>query len=158
MKSKYWFWVLGVLLMASVAWAASVKVITQRATIRKDKRFFAPVVSKVPYGGTVEILKTEGDWLHVSYRNKRGWIHVREVQKKEFSLAALSTTRAEEATQDEVALAGKGFSPEVEKAFRDKNPKMQFRLVDQVESIKVSNRQIQAFIREGNLNEPGGES
>ena len=158
MKSRYWFWALGVLLTATVAMAATVKVITQQATIRKDNRFFAPVVIIVPYGESVEVLETQGDWLHVSYQNRQGWIHVREVQKKKFSLAALSTVQAEETTQDEVALAGKGFSPEVEKAFRDKNPKMNFRLVDKVESIKVSNKQIQAFVHNGKLSEPGGES
>jgi hypothetical protein len=158
MKPKYWFWALGVLLMAGVAGAATVKIITQQGTIRKDNRFFAPVVTNVPYGESVEVLETRGDWLRVSYQNKKGWIHVREVQKKKFSLAALSTVRAEETAQDEVALAGKGFSPEVEKAFQDKNPKMDFRLVDKVESIKVSDKQIQAFIRNGKLREPGGES
>ena len=158
MKPKYWFWALGLLLTAGVAMAATVKVITQQATIRKDKRFFAAVVSSVPYGESVEVLETQGDWLHVSYQNRKGWMHVREVQKKQFSLAALSTVQAEETTQDEVALAGKGFSPEVERAFRDRNPEMNFRLVDKVESIKVSNNQIQAFIRNGDLSEPGGES
>ena len=54
-------------------------------------------------------------------------------------------------------MTGKGFTPEVEKAFRDKNPKMRYDLVDQIQSIRIEDAQLQAFIRMGNLKEPGGE-
>jgi len=44
----------------------------------------------------------------------------------------------------------------VEKAFREKNPKMRFDLVDHVQGYKVAESRLQAFIRAGNLKEPGG--
>ena len=53
-------------------------------------------------------------------------------------------------------MAGKGFTPEVEKAFREKNPRMRYDLVDRVQSYKVDEDRLQAFIRVGNLAEPGG--
>ena len=57
-----------------------------------------------------------------------------------------------------MALAGKGFTPEVEKAFRDKNPKMNYNLVDRVESYRVNDDELQSFIRSGKLIEPGAAS
>jgi len=142
--------------MASVALAATLKVITQEATIRKDKRFFAPVVARVAYGEVIQELDRKGDWLRVSYRGKKGWIHISAVQEQKFELSSLSSGRAQETSREEVALAGKGFTPEVEKVFREKNPKMRYDLVNHVQGYKVAESRLQAFIRAGNLKEPGG--
>jgi hypothetical protein len=157
MKKKICVILLGLMMVASGAMAGTVKVIIQEAMIRKNKRFFAPVVSRVPYGKVIQELERQGDWLRVSYRGKEGWIHISAVQEQKFELSSLSTERATEASQEEVALAGKGFTPEVEKAFRDKNPKMRYDLVDQIQSIRIEDAQLQAFLRDGNLKEPGGE-
>jgi hypothetical protein len=158
MKKKSWIILLSLLMMASLAMAATVKVITQEGMIRKEKRFFASVVTRVPYGEMVEELERQGDWLWVSYRGKQGWIHISAVQEQKFRLSSLTTEKAEETSREEVALAGKGFTPEVEKAFRDQNPKMRYDLVDQIQSYKIQDQQLQAFIQAGNLKEPGGAS
>jgi len=157
MKKEVWVILLGLLIMTSGAMAETFKVITQEAIIRKDKRFFAPIVIRVPYGETIAELGRQGDWLRVSYGGKQGWIHISAVQEQKFQLSSFSTEKASEASQEEVALAGKGFTPEIEKAFRDKNPKMRYDLVDQIQSIHIEDAQLQAFIRTGNLKEPGGE-
>jgi hypothetical protein len=114
------------------------------------------VIARVAYGEEIQELERKGDWLRVSYRGKEGWIHISAVQEQKFELSSLSTGRAQETSREEVALAGKGFTPEVEKAFREKNPKMRFDLVDHVQGYKVAESRLQAFIRAGNLKEPGG--
>jgi hypothetical protein len=53
-------------------------------------------------------------------------------------------------------LAGKGFTPDVEKAFHNKNPNMRYDLVNQVQSFKINELQLLEFLRAGNLKEPGG--
>jgi hypothetical protein len=158
MRGKCWLIAAGVLLVASVATAASVKVITQQAVIRKDKRFFAPPVVAVPYGEVLQELSREGDWLRVQYRANQGWIHVSAVQEQKVELSSLMKSKAKETSQDEVALAGKGFTPEVEKAFRAKNPQMKYDLVDRIEAYRVSMEEVQLFVRDGWLREPGGAS
>ncbi len=158
MKKEGWILLLGLCFMTSLALAATVKVITQEAVIRKDKRFFAPAVVRVPYGTEIQESGREGDWLRVSYQGKQGWIHVSAVQEQKFQLSSLAGGKAQEASREEVALAGKGFTPEVEKAFREKNPKMRYDLVNQVQSYKVDEQKIQAFLQAGNLKEPGGGS
>jgi len=156
MKRKSWMLLLGLCFMTSVAFAATVKVITQEAVIRKDKRFFAPAVARVPYGTAIQQLERQGDWLRVSYQGSQGWVHISAVQEQKFSLSSLAGGQAQETSRDEVALAGKGFTPEVEKAFREKNPKMRYDLVDQVQSLNVDETALQAFLLSGNLKEPGG--
>ncbi len=54
-------------------------------------------------------------------------------------------------SSDEVALAGKGFTPEVENSYRAKHPEMNFALVDRIESFRVAPAKLQAFIKEGDL-------
>ena len=158
MRGKCWIIIVGLVLVASVAMAASVKVITQQAVIRKDKRFFAPVVATVPYGGVMQALAREGDWLRVGYRGNQGWIHVSAVDEQKLELSSLMKSKATETSKDEVALAGKGFTPEVEKAFRAKNPQMKYDLVDKIEAYQVSMEEVQMFVRDGWLKEPGGAS
>ena len=63
----------------------------------------------------------------------------------------LTGTPVEQTKSDEVALAGKGFTPEVEKGYRAKHPEMNFALVDKVETFKVDPATLQAFIKEGDL-------
>jgi hypothetical protein len=156
MKVKPWIILVGLCLTASVAFAATVKVITQDAVIRKDKRFFAPALVRAPFGTPLQELGKEGDWFRVSYQGKEGWIHKSALEEQKFQLSSLAGGKAEEASRDEVALAGKGFTPEVEKAFREKNPKMKYDLVDQVQAYQVNDQSLQAFLRAGNLQEPGG--
>lgn len=158
MKRKSWLILICLLFVATAAMAASVKIITQQAVIRKDGRFFAPAVATVPYGELIQKLERRGDWLRVRYKGKEGWIHISAVQEQKFRLSSLMTARAKETSEDEVALAGKGFTPEVEKAFREKNPEMKYHLVDRVTAGQISVQSLQAFIQQGNLSEPGGDS
>jgi hypothetical protein len=156
MKVNPWIILVGLCLTASVAFAATVKVITQDAVIRKDKRFFAPALVRAPFGASLQEMGKEGDWFRVSYQGKEGWIHKSALEEQKFQLSSLAGGKAEEASRDEVALAGKGFTPEVEKAFREKNPKMRYDLVNQVQAYQVDDQRLQAFLRTGNLQEPGG--
>lgn len=144
--------------MSSVALAASVRVITQEGVIRKNRGFFSPPVIRAPYGSVLEEKGRQGGWLLVNYRRKEGWIHKSAVQGQKFETTSLASGKAQESSQDEIAIAGKGFTPEVEKAFREKNPNMRYDQVNKVENFNLDEQRIQSFIRAGGLKEPGGGS
>jgi len=144
--------------ISSVALAASVRVITQEGVIRKNRGFFSPPVIRAPYGSVLEEKGRQGEWLLVNYRRKEGWIHKSAVQGQKFEIASLASGRAQESSQDEIAIAGKGFTPEVEKAFREKNPGMRYDQVNKVQNINLDEQRIQSFIRAGGLKDPGGGS
>ncbi len=63
----------------------------------------------------------------------------------------ITGTPVKQTSSDEAALAGKGFTPEVETGYRAKHPEMDFAQVDKVESFKVDPATLQAFIKEGDL-------
>lgn len=158
MRKMLWCCCAVALAMGAAAYAATYKIINEEAAVRKDRRFFAPIVIRVPYGEKVESRDIKGDWLNVTYRGTQGWVHKSAVSELKIDWTAMAGGKAAQSTKDEVALAGKGFTPEVEKAFRDKNPSMRYDLVNQVESRRISESSLQAFIRAGVLREPGGES
>jgi len=72
MRRKSWLLAAGLPARGECRMAASVKVVTQQAVIRKDKRFFAPSVVTVPYGEIMQELAREGDWLRVHTGGTRG--------------------------------------------------------------------------------------
>ncbi|MBI4495641.1 MAG: SH3 domain-containing protein [Deltaproteobacteria bacterium] len=157
MKRKIWLILLLSGLATSALAAASFRIITQEAVMRQERRFFAPVVARIPYGDSVEELSRQGDWFRVRYRGKQGWVHVSAVEEQKFRLSDLAGQRAPETTREEVALAGKGFTPEVEKAFREKNPQLRYDLVSRIQSVRIPEEELQGFIQAGQLKEPGGE-
>lgn len=157
MRKVFWLFLLGFLSAAAIAEAATYRVVTEQAAIRRDRKFFAPVVARVPYGEVLQDRGRRGDWLMVSYKGRQGWIHVSAVREHTVDWSSVSGGRAAETTRDEVALAGKGFTPEVENSLRGKNPQMRYDLVTQIESHRLSDAQIENFIRAGGLREPGGE-
>ena len=63
----------------------------------------------------------------------------------------ITGTPVKQTSSDEVALAGKGFTPEVESGYRAKHPEMDFAQVDKIETFKVDPGTLQAFIKEGDL-------
>jgi hypothetical protein len=63
----------------------------------------------------------------------------------------ITGTPVKQTSSDEVALAGKGFTPEVESGYRSKHPEMDFAQVDKIETFKVDPASLQTFIKEGDL-------
>jgi hypothetical protein len=63
----------------------------------------------------------------------------------------LTGTPVKQTSSDEAALAGKGFTPEVENGYRTKHPEMNFAQVDKIETFKVDPATLQTFIKEGDL-------
>ena len=138
-------------------WGETLKVTQANQSLYPSADFAGTPVAPVPQGAEVNVVEKAGDWYKVEYEGKTGWL----------PRQAFPTTQAapkiplggilfggpvKETKSDEVALAGKGFTPEVESAYRQKHPEMKFAQVDQVEAFKVDDAQLNAFIREGGLN------
>jgi len=155
MKLRQLLIVVCLLLLAPAAMAAELRVVTEEGLVRKDRRFFAPVVTRVPYGELIRDDSRRGDWFRVRYQGIQGWIHKSQVTERKYR--ATLTGPAPEATRDEVALAGKGFTPDVERSYRGQNPRPGYEAVARVEAYRVSDEALQSFIRSGKLQVRGGE-
>jgi hypothetical protein len=144
-----------VFLVPALAWGEVLKVTQPNQSLYPDPDFASTPVASVPVGATVNVEHQAGDWYKVEYQGKTGWINRQAFpapQKSKFSLPGLLFgTPVKQTSSDEVALAGKGFTPEVESSYRSKHPEMNFAQVDKVESYRVNPATLQAFIKEGDL-------
>lgn len=140
-------------LSSAHSFAETIRVVTKENAIREDCRFLATIKSKVQYGDELEVSVKEGDWFKVKFRNAKGCIHKNAVTDKAVALSDVSS-KGHTASSDEVALAGKGFNPDVEKSYKSKHPELDFNAVNSIEEYKVSEEPLKLFIRAGGLNQP----
>jgi SH3-like domain-containing protein len=146
--------VLAVLVLAAAAAGAapgSMSVTVRETQARATPSFLGAVVAVVAYGDVLNILEEQRDWLRVSLPGgKQGWVHRSALTEKRIALAAGSETAQTGASGDEVALAGKGFSKEVEAQYKAEN-QLDYTWVDRMEGFVVSPEQVAAFVRAGGL-------
>jgi uncharacterized protein YgiM (DUF1202 family) len=148
-------WIL-LLLFAGLLWAAeSLTVTVKSSKLRKSPKFYAGSVVGIQFGDALTKLEEQGDWIQVTTTaGITGWVHSSAVTKPKFSLTA-GREAQEDATADEVALAGKGFNEQVEQEYR-KTAGLDYTWVDRMAKITVTEAELESFLREGKLGEFGG--
>jgi len=122
--------------------------------LRSTPSFLGKVLKTVPYGGLVFVMGSKGDWKRVStdgQESNSGWIHSSALTPKKIIFRAGETDVEEIATNDELALAGKGFNKQVEQAFKSQNPNIDFSWIDRMENYRVSQQEIAAFLKKGEV-------
>lgn len=146
---------LGMVFMPVLACAETATVLVKENAIRESCKFFAPVKVAVYAGNVLEILSQNGDWFQVRFNNIQGCIHRSAIEKKSVSLTdKLLGPQKPSVAGDEVALAGKGFNPQVEEAYKKKNSGMNYAAVNNLEGYKIPENKVQEFAASGKLNLP----
>lgn len=149
----------GFLLISTITLAAAMKSVQIKAgALRSNPSFMSKIVAKVAYGDRVEAVDNKNGWSKVTLAGAKqsGWIHDSALTHKKIVLTAGQSNVAQGATGDEIALAGKGFSEQVEREMKEKKPQLDFKMIDQMEKIVVSDSQMQNFLKEGQVNPQGG--
>jgi len=129
----------------------TMSVQVREAQLRSAPSFLAQIVAKPAYGDRVEIIEDKGPWKKGAHRGVQGWIHTSALTAKRITLKAGAADVQTTATGGEIALAGKGFSEEVEKRYRALNRNLDYTWVDRMETFQVSPARMQAFLKEGSL-------
>lgn len=159
-KFSRWLLALGLALLllgAGSAWGETLKVSQENQSLYPDPDFAGTPIAPVPVGAEVNVERQVGDWYKVEYQGKTGWINRQAFPSPQDSSklgdlqSLLFGSPVKETKSDEVALAGKGFTPEVESSYRQKHPEMGFAQVDRVEGYRVDQAKLQTFIKEGDL-------
>ncbi|MBF0456657.1 MAG: hypothetical protein HQK99_02030 [Nitrospirae bacterium] len=140
------------LLIPVVVYGETMQVITKENAVRAECNFFSTVTVMVKYADALEIVSTKGDWYMVKFGGKSGCIHKSALDKTAVKLAK-SESGSHAASSDEVSLAGKGFNPQVEDAYKQKHPELDFNLVAKVEGYTVAAERVSEFIKDGGLTE-----
>ncbi len=135
--------------------AETLRVDRPNIQLYESPDFGSRPLGSVPAGAEVAVQSRTGDRVQGNNQGQTGWVQeIVLAQAKGPGLALpgmLTGGPVQQTKSDEVALAGKGFTPEVEAAYRQKNPGMNYAMVDQVEQFQVNPAQLAAFIREGGL-------
>lgn len=158
-KPTVWLAMLGLALLLSgpgIALGQNMKVTQPNQSLYPDPDFAGTPIAPVPQGAEVTVQQQSGDWYKVEYQGKSGWLNRQAFPGpstgSKFNLPGmLFGAPVKETSSDEAALAGKGFTPEVESSYRQQHPEMKFAEVDKVEAYRVDPAKLQAFIKEGGL-------
>jgi hypothetical protein len=113
-------------------------------------------VANLHYGDQVTTLNISGDWTEVSVGGLRGWMHTSALTTGNISLHSGGKDAPLAASNDELALAGKGFNEQVEASFKAKNPNLDYTSINRMEAVTISAEEMQRFLSEGGLTPQGG--
>ncbi len=124
----------------------------RRADLRQSPSFLARVTASVEYGETVTVRERRDEWMRVTTDSEQtaGWLHQSALTRSRIELRATESAPAS-VTTDEVALAGKGFSPEVEAEFKTRHQDVSFEWVDRMEKMTVPVADVSRFLEEGQV-------
>jgi uncharacterized protein YgiM (DUF1202 family) len=126
----------------------TVYVNVNSANLKSSTGFFASTTATVKYGDDVRVLAINGKWTQVrTSRNITGWIAGSSLTTKRISTSGSGAN----ASASEIALAGKGFSPEVESEYKNDGGEINYAAVDAMERVNIAEKDLLAFIEEGHL-------
>ncbi len=131
----------------------------KNGAVRSRPSFLGKIVDQLKYGDRVAVQDVKGSWYFIDRPegSTDGWMHSSALSMKKIVLNPGTSDAEQTASSDEITLAGKGFNQQVENDFKSKNPQADFTWIDKMEKMTVSQSQIQAFIKEGQLSPKGGE-
>lgn len=129
----------------------TLSVQVREGQMRSTPSFQGSIVARPSYGDRVILIEDQGSWKKVSGKGVQGWMHTSALTTKNIILKAGAANVQTSATGGEIALAGKGFSEEVEKQYKSRNRNIDFAWVDRMESFKVTPEEMQAFLKQGQV-------
>lgn len=144
---------LALVLTTAVALAAAVKTMSvqnRKADLRDTPTPFGRVLASLSYGDQVTVEEQNGPWMKISLAGTSGWVHSSVLTPKRIIMKSGEDSQTA-ASSDEVAMAGKGFNPEVEAQFKANHKDIDFKWVDRMEKIVIPPQKIKAFVNEGGL-------
>ncbi len=129
----------------------TMSVQVKEGQLRSTPSFLGKIIANPSYGDRVEIIQDQGSWKKVAVGGVQGWMHTSALTTKTIVLKAGAQDVRTSATGGELALAGKGFSEEVEKQYKNLNRNLDYAWVDRMEKFQVSSNQMQAFLKQGKV-------
>ena len=138
-------------LQAGATPSSDLSVQVRKAEVRSSPSFLGTIVSSLAYADRVTPIEKKGDWTRISRDGTPlGWVHTQSLSSKKIVLKGGDTQKTG-ASSDELALAGKGFTEEVEKEYKARNKEIDFAPVDRMEKITVAPEKIPKFLKAGEV-------
>lgn len=146
--------VLALAALAAVAAPApqQMSVQVRSGQVRATASFLGRIVADLPYGTRVEIVQPSKPWMQVrTAAGQAGWMHESALSSARLQLKAGAGDAQAGTSASEVSLAAKGFTQQVEKEYRSKNPALDFAWVDRMEAFRVTAPESEAFLAAGQV-------
>ena len=123
--------------------------------LRATPGFLSQIEQRLEFGEEVSYLDERSGWMQVTVVSSgaTGWIHataVKENRSTQIQLEGERTTRT--VTSREVALAGRGFSENLEDEYGNQKA-LDFSRVDELEAASVDPTEIIGFVQDAELRE-----
>ena len=152
--------VVAVLCLTVGVWAAGARIMSgqvKQSELRSSPSGLGSVVAAVKLGDPLTVIEEKGAWTKVSFGDKTGWIPSTSLVKGTIKLRAGDKDARVAASGDEMSLATKGFTSQVEADFKSQHKDIDFTWVDKMGQIKVSTEEMRDFLRQGKVEvEKGG--
>lgn len=122
-------------------------ITVKKAQIRTSPSFLGKIVYILEYADRVEVFDERAGWffIGIASSNDRGWVHSSALSKKKIVLKAGSENVGSNASNNEVALAGKGFNKQVEAQYRSQND-MDYTWIDKMEEYTFNPEEVIKFL------------
>jgi hypothetical protein len=123
--------------------------------LRSGPGFLSPIEDRLGFGLELEYVGERSGWIQVvvTETGVAGWVHAsaaKENRATQMQLQGEQTSRT--VTSREVALAGRGFSENIEGEYGNRN-QIDFSKVDELETQRVDPDDIVVFVTEASLRE-----
>ena len=129
-----WCLLLAVSLSAQVYKPKKMYVCVKSLKVKSNTGFFASTIAELSYGDEITVIDESSKYAKVSIGGNKQVIKNSNVN----------------ASQDEIALAGKGFTAEIESQYK-KKASYNYAAVDEVEKKSVSDAELKRFMQERNM-------
>ncbi|MBQ7611833.1 MAG: SH3 domain-containing protein [Spirochaetaceae bacterium] len=143
MKRKFIFFVFIMMSTMSVFAQAGAKryVSVEHLKVKSGTGFFSSTVETIVYGAEVVLLEESGKYTKIQTASgKTGWVSTNSLTKKK-----IIQNSNVNASADEIALAGKGFTAEIEAEYKKSNT-YNYAAVDTLETKSISNEELRLFL------------
>ena len=121
-------------------------IAVQTTAVKDSTGFFAKDLGSLSLGDAVTIILDDGGkWSQIQAGNLTGWVASSSLSARR----VIASNSAINAVGGELALAGKGFSPDMEIEYKKNG--LDYSMVDSMEQITISADDLLQFINEGRL-------
>jgi len=118
-------------------------VAVESLAVKDSTGFFAKDVGTVKLGNAVTVTREDGKFTQIKAGNITGWVSSSGLSARRVIAAGSAVTPSE------VALAGKGFSQDLEREYRRGG--LDYSVVDTMERLVIPAAELQKFIIDGRL-------
>lgn len=129
----------------------TMSVEVREAVVKSAPNYMSSPVGKLTYGAEVTIKGEEENWYQIE--SPAGWLPKSSLTKHKVAVNPDQKMAGKNVSHDEVALAGKGFNPQVEAQYKKDNGDLAaaYVSVDHVEDLGATDGELKQFQAAGKL-------